>query len=341
MLVVMSVDASSADIDTVCAAIRDLGLTPHPIPGNTRVAVGVTGNTGPVDPEPIRGLAGVVEVIRVTKPYKLTSREMQPDDTRIAVGDVLIGGGQPVVIAGPCSVETREQTLDTARHVAACGGAMLRGGAFKPRSSPYSFQGLGAAGLEILDAARHETGLPIVTEVVGVEHFEAVEATADVLQIGARNMQNFPLLTRAGQSRRPVLLKRNMSSTLEELLLAAEYIMAEGNRQVILCERGIRTFNDHSRYTLDITIVPELKRLSHLPVFVDPSHAAGKRELVLPLARAALAAGADGILVEVHPDPDHAWSDGRQSLTFAQFDELMADVRRASPALRGPRCEAL
>jgi len=333
MLIVMKADATPQQLDSVCAMVRTLGLTPHPIPGPTRVAIGVTGNTQPVDAEPIRGLAGVMEVIRVTQPYKLTSREMKPDDTVIRVGEVEIGGGVPFVIAGPCSVESREQMSKTAAALREQGAAMLRGGAYKPRSSPYSFQGLGEEGLTILREVRAATHLPVVTEAVGTEVFDAVEETADIVQIGSRNMANFPLLKRAGQSRRPVLLKRLMSATLEEFLLAAEYIMSEGNRQVMLCERGIRTFSDHSRYTLDINIVPELKRRSHLPVLVDPSHAAGRRDSVIPLARAALAAGADGIMVEVHPDPDRALSDGAQSLTIPMFAELMAEIEIMRPVL--------
>jgi 3-deoxy-7-phosphoheptulonate synthase len=326
MLIVMRSDAQPADLDRVCTKLREMGLTAHPIPGPTRVAVGVTGNTGPVDPEPIRTLPGVIEVIRVTRPYKLTSREMKPDDTVIRVGNVVIGGGRPVIIAGPCSVETREQTVPTAETLAKLGADMFRGGAFKPRSSPYTFQGLGGEGLDLLREARAKSGLPVITEAIGTEVFDLVEETTDVIQIGARNMQNVPLLRRAGQSKKPVFLKRMMSATLEEFLLAAEYVMSEGNRNVILCERGIRTFSDFSRFTLDINIVPELKRLTHLPVFVDPSHAAGRREIVIPLARAALAAGADGIMVEVHPDPARALSDGQQSLTIEMFAELMRQV---------------
>jgi len=331
MLILMKPASSPDQVALVCRAVEDLGLLPHPIPGATRVAIGVTGNTGPVDETPIRGLPGVVDVIRVTKPYKLTSREMKPDDTVVTVGGIRIGEQRPVVVAGPCSVESREQTLETARRVKAEGAHLLRGGAFKPRTSPYAFQGLGEKGLEILAEAREITGLPLVTEVIGVESFEAVEAVTDILQIGARNMQNYPLLRRAGKSRRPVLLKRMMSATLEELLLAAEYLLAEGNRNVILCERGIRTFCDHSRYTLDINIVPELKALTHLPVVVDPSHASGKREMVVPLARAAFAAGADGVIVEVHPDPDQALSDGRQSLNLRLFESMMRGLERYVP----------
>ena len=331
MLILMKPATNPDAVAVVCRAVTELGLVPHPIPGATRIAIGVTGNTGPVDETPIRGLPDVVDVIRVTKPYKLTSREMKPDDTVVVVGGIRIGEQRPVVIAGPCSVETREQTIETARRVKAGGAHLLRGGAFKPRTSPYAFQGLGEKGLEILAEARDITGLPLVTEVIGVEVFEAVEAVTDILQIGARNMQNYPLLRRAGKSRKPVLLKRGQSATLEEFLLAAEYLLAEGNRNVILCERGIRTFSDHSRYTLDINIVPELKSLTHLPVLVDPSHASGKREMVVPLARAAFAAGADGVIVEVHPYPDKALSDGRQSLNLQLFSEMMRGLERYVP----------
>ena len=331
MLILMKSATTPDAVARVCHAVQELGLVAHAIPGATRVAIGVTGNTGPVDETPIRGLPGVVDVIRVTKPYKLTSREMKPDDTVVEVCGIRIGEQRPVVIAGPCSVETREQTIETAKRVKAAGAHLLRGGAFKPRTSPYAFQGLGEKGLEILAEAREITGLPLVTEVIGVEVFEAVEAVTDILQIGARNMQNYPLLRRAGKSRKPVLLKRGQSATLEEFLLAAEYLLAEGNRNVILCERGIRTFSDHSRYTLDINIVPELKSLTHLPVLVDPSHASGKREMVVPLARAAFAAGADGVIVEVHPYPDRALSDGRQSLNLALFADLMRGLDRYVP----------
>lgn len=331
MLILMKSSPTAEQIAKVCDAVTSLGLVPHPIPGATRVAIGVTGNTGPVDETPIRGLPGVIDVLRVTKAYKLTSREMKPEDTVVDVRGIRIGEQRPVVIAGPCSVESREQTLEAARRVKEGGAHLLRGGAFKPRTSPYAFQGLGEKGLEILAEAREVTGLPLVTEVIGVEVFEAVEAVTDVLQIGARNMQNYPLLRRAGRSRKPVLLKRMMSATLEEFLLAAEYLLAEGNRNVILCERGIRTFCDHSRYTLDINIVPELKALTHLPVLVDPSHASGKRERVVPLARAGFAAGADGVIVEVHPEPDSALSDGRQSLDLTLFAEMMRDLDRYVP----------
>ncbi len=334
MLIVMKFDATEEQIDRVCRTITSLGLTAHPIPGANQTAIGVTGNKEQVDEPKIAALPGVVDLIHVTKPYKLTGREMKPEDTIVKIGDVRIGGPEFAVIAGPCSVESREQLLTTARQMAASGAGLLRGGAFKPRTSPYSFQGLGEEGLRILDEARRETGLPIVSEVVDTESFDKVEEFVDVIQIGSRNMQNYSLLRRAGRSRKPVLLKRWMSGTLKEFLLAAEYIMAGGNRNVILCERGIRAFSDYTRYTLDISIVPELKLLTHLPVIVDPSHAAGRRELVLPLARAAAAAGADGLIVEVHPDPDQAMSDGPQSLTFPMFDELMGEMRTLIPALQ-------
>ncbi len=333
MLVVMKNDATPDEIERACSAIRALGLVPHPIPGGTRTAIGVTGNRGAIDAAALAGLPAVLELIPVTKPYKLTSREMQPADTIVRVGAVEIGGPEVIVIAGPCSVEGPEQTLAAARAVRRAGARMLRGGAFKPRTSPYAFQGLGGAGLEILAHVREETGLPVVSEVVDTERFDEVESAVDVVQIGSRNMQNYSLLRRAGRGRRPVLLKRSMSGTLEEFLMAAEYLLSEGNRDVILCERGIRAFSDYSRYTLDLTIVPELKRITHLPVIVDPSHAAGRRDLVLPLARAAVAAGADGLLVEVHPEPERALSDGPQSLPPGMFAELMDELRRLAPAV--------
>ncbi|NOS99687.1 MAG: 3-deoxy-7-phosphoheptulonate synthase [Phycisphaerales bacterium] len=334
MLVVMKKDASEADVARVCRAVSEMGLMPHPIPGQTRVAIGITGNLTPVDPQRLAMLPGVVDIIRVTKPYKLTSREMQPEDTVVRVNGVEIGGEGITVIAGPCSVESADQTIDTARIVKELGADMLRGGAYKPRSSPYSFQGLGPPGLKILERARRETNLPVVSEVMDVESFDLVEASVDVIQIGARNMQNYSLLRRAGRSPKPVLLKRGMSATLEEFLLAAEYIMAEGNRQVVLCERGIRAFSDYSRYTLDISIVPQIKKMSHLPIIVDPSHAVGRRDLVIPMARAAIAAGADGVIVEVHPNPACALSDGPQALTPPMFAELMDDLRTIAHAVR-------
>ena len=334
MLVLMKVDATESEIDRICKAVRDLGLTPHPMPGRTRLAIGITGNRGPIEEERIAALPGVVELIHVTKPYKLTGREMKPDDTVVSVGRTEIGGKQLVVIAGPCSVESSKQTLDTARFVREKGASLLRGGAFKPRTSPYSFQGLGGEGLAILDTAREQAGLGIVSEAVDTESFDLVEEHVDVIQIGSRNMQNYSLLKRAGRSKKPVLLKRWMSGTLKEFLLAAEYIMSEGNHNVILCERGIRAFSDYTRFTLDISIIPELKQLTHLPVIVDPSHAAGRRELVIPLALAGIAAGADGVIVEVHPEPQAALSDGPQALTFEMFSELMDRMRAIGTAVQ-------
>jgi 3-deoxy-7-phosphoheptulonate synthase len=334
MLIVMASDAGPDDVARVCDAVRELGYEAHPIPGRTRVAIGITGNQGPIDPASVAALPGVLELIPVTRPYKLTSREMQPEDTVVRVGPLEIGGPRLAVIAGPCSVETLDQTLDTARAVREAGAGLLRGGAFKPRTSPYTFQGLGAQGLEILRRARELTGLPVVTEAVDCESFDLVERAADVIQIGARNMQNYSLLRRAGRASKPVLLKRSVSGTLLELLMAAEYVLAAGNRDVILCERGIRAFSDYSRYTLDISIVPELKRITHLPVLVDPSHAVGRRELVAPLARAAVAAGADGIMVEVHPTPRAALSDAAQALDPTEFAALMEELRAIAPAVR-------
>jgi 3-deoxy-7-phosphoheptulonate synthase len=330
----MKSGAAPGDVERVCAAIRDLQLTPHPIPGKLRTAIGITGNVAPVDPTLLSALPGVSEVIRVTKPYKLTGREMKPEDTVVQVGDVRVGGPEITVIAGPCSVESREQTVPGARQLKELGANLLRGGAFKPRTSPYTFQGLGEEGLRILAEARAESSLPVVSELMTTDDLELVEQYVDVIQIGARNMQNYPLLRRVGQSRTPVLLKRGMAATLEEFLLAAEYIMAEGNHNVMLCERGVRTFSDYSRFTLDISIVPELKRISHLPVIVDPSHAAGKRDLVIPLARSAIAAGADGVMVEVHAEPKSARSDGAQALTPEMFAELMEELRIITPAVR-------
>ncbi len=333
MLVVMKTDVSENVVNEACEAIRAMGLTPHPIPGKMRTAIGVTGNTEPVDPGRLAALPGVAELIQVTQPYKLTGREMKPEDTIVRVGDVEIGGSRIVIMAGPCSVESYEQTTETARSVKQLGANMLRGGAFKPRTSPYAFQGLKQEGLRILEAAREQTGLPIVTEATDLESFDLVEASADMIQIGARNMQNYSLLKRAGRSTKPILLKRWMSATLKEFLLAAEYILSEGNRNVVLCERGIRTFSDYSRFTLDISVIPELKRISHLPVIVDPSHAAGRRELVIPLARAGIAAGADGIIVEVHPHPEKALCDGRQSLTPPMFEQLVRELSMIAPAV--------
>jgi len=326
----MQKDATQEQIDKVNQQVKKLGLTPVDIPGSQRIAIGIIGNTGPIDPELFTGLDGVKEAIPVSKPYKLVSREVKPENTVIEIGDIKIGGREFTVIAGPCAVESLEQCITIARLVKKAGAHLFRGGAFKPRTSPYSFQGLGDKGLEILAEVRNQTGMLIVTEAIDHEVLAEVEATADVIQIGARNMQNFSLLKRAGKSTKPILLKRGMSATIEELLMAAEYIMAEGNHRVILCERGVRTFADHSRNTLDLSAIPAVKALSHLPIIVDPSHAAGRRDQVIPLSRGALAVGAHGLMVEVHHDPQHALSDGPQSLYPEQFAELMDAIRKLS-----------
>ncbi len=328
MLIVMQAHATEAQVRAVCERVRFLGFRPHEIPGAQRVAIGITGNPAAIDAGEFEDLPGVAEAIRVSKPYKLVSRDVKEDDTVVMVGGVPVGGRSLVMIAGPCAVETREQLIETAEKVRAAGAHLLRGGAYKPRTSPYSFQGLGEDGLALLREARERTGLAIVTEAVDEQSLEKVEEYADCIQIGARNMQNFELLKRAGRSRLPVLLKRGMSATLEEFLMAAEYILSEGNYNVILCERGVRTFADHTRNTLDLSVVPAVKRLSHLPIVVDPSHGTGRRDNGLPLARAAVAAGADGLIVEVHPNPDRALSDGPQSLTPDQYARLVEEVRQ-------------
>ncbi len=333
MLVVMKSRADSDQIERVTAAISAMGLTPHAIPGPTRTAIGITGNTGAIDAGVLAALPGVAELIRVTKPFKLASREMKAEDTVVSSAFSPIGPPHFTIIAGPCSVEDEAMILRTAEHLASLGLTWMRAGAFKPRSSPYSFQGMGIEGLEILARARERFGVGIVTELMDTENASAVEDLADIIQIGARNMQNFSLLKRVGKSPKPVLLKRGMSATLEEWLMAAEYILAGGNRDVILCERGVRTFADHSRNTLDLSVVPPAKALSHLPVFVDPSHGTGKRAFVPAMSLAAMAAGADGLLVEIHPTPDRALSDGAQSLDFAGFDRLLADLRRLGAAM--------
>jgi 3-deoxy-7-phosphoheptulonate synthase len=326
MLVVMKNDATEAQVQAVIREIESLGFRGIPMPGAQRTAVCIIGNTGPVDDSRLLVIDGVKETIRVTKPYKLVSRETQPQSTVIAIGDIKIGEGKPVVMAGPCAIENEEQALTIARLVKKCGAQVFRGGAFKPRTSPYSFQGLGEEGLKILDKVRRETGLLIVTEATDHINIEVVEQYADIIQIGARNMQNYSLLRRAGHATKPVLLKRSFAATIEELLMSAEYISSEGNNQVILCERGIRTFADNTRNTLDLSAIPSIKGVSHLPIIVDPSHAAGRREYVIPLSKGAIAVGADGLLIEVHHDPPHALSDGMQSLYPEQFDELMKEI---------------
>jgi 3-deoxy-7-phosphoheptulonate synthase len=333
MLIVMRMDAAPKEIAGVVAAVEEKGLKAHAIAGAQRTAIGITGNIGVVEPVLFESLPGVLEVIRVSHPYKLVSREFKLDDTVVAVRGVPVGGRGVVVIAGPCSVESYEQTWRIARQVKSAGAHMLRGGAFKPRSSPYSFQGLGKEGLEILARVRDEVGLPIVTEALDIDVLDMVAEYADMVQIGARNMQNFTLLKRAGRCGRPVLLKRGFHATVEEMLLAAEYILDQGNENVVLCERGIRTFTDHTRSTLDVAVVPVVKRISHLPVIADPSHAAGKRETVIPLSRAALAVGCDGLMVEVHDRPAEALSDGNQALLPGEFEQLMQAVGRLAPVL--------
>jgi 3-deoxy-7-phosphoheptulonate synthase len=335
MLVVMDANATEVQVRAVCEKIESMGLRPHAIPGAQRTAIGITGNQGMVEIG-LEDMPGVQEVIRVSKPYKLVSRDVKGENTVITFAgtDNTIGGTDLAVIAGPCAVESREQAFAAAERVAKAGARFFRGGAYKPRTSPYAFQGLGEEGLRILSDIRERFGLLIVTEAVDYESLDLVERYADMIQIGARNMQNFSLLKRAGKARKPVLLKRGMSATLEEFLMAAEYVMSEGNYQVVLCERGVRTFADHTRNTLDLSIVPAVHRLSHLPILVDPSHGTGKRDKVIPLSRAAIAVGADGLIVEVHHDPDRALSDGPQSIYPEQFEELIAEMRQIAPIVK-------
>jgi 3-deoxy-7-phosphoheptulonate synthase len=333
MLIVMKPRCTQEDIDRVLARIRAFELTPHLIPGTQRVAVGVTGNRGAIDVERFADLPGVSQALAVSSPFKLVSREMQPEDSIVEVAGVRFGGTEVVMIAGPCAVESREQILESARHVRAHGGQLLRGGAYKPRTSPYDFQGLREEGLELLALAKKETGLPIVTEAKDTESLDRVAEVADLIQIGARNMQNFSLLEKVGAQRKPVLLKRGLSATIKELLMAAEYIVARGNRHVILCERGIRTFETATRNTLDINAIPVLKQLTHLPVIVDPSHAIGVRAHVPAVSRAAIAAGADGLIVEMHPRPEEALSDGQQSLSPPELARLQGEIRAIALAI--------
>lgn len=331
MLVVMRSDATPAQIQRVVEAVAALGLTPHPLPGSTRTAVGMTGNTAAVDRSHFEVLPGVEEAIRVTKPYKLASREMKKDDTAVVTPFGSIGPGTFAVIAGPCSVESEPILMQTAEHLLSKGIRLLRAGAFKPRTSPYSFQGLGIEGLKLLAKTREKTGIGIVTELMDTENASAVEEFADIIQIGTRNMQNFALLKRVGKCRKPVLLKRGMSATLEEWLMAAEYILAGGNYDVMLCERGVRTFSDHSRNTLDLSVIPPAKHLCHLPILVDPSHGTGKRAYVPAMTYAAMASGADGVLIEAHPDPDKALSDGAQTIDFPTLDAVLAKLSAMAP----------
>ncbi len=328
MLVIMKNDATEEQIQTVIHHIESLGYRGIPIPGALRTAVCIVGNQGFVEDSQLLSLDGVKETLRVTKPYKLVSRETHPQPTIIDIGDVTIGGKKPVIMAGPCAVESEKQALIIANSVKLSGAQIFRGGAYKPRTSPYSFQGLGEEGLKILAKVRQETGLLIVTEATDITNIELVEQYTDIIQIGARNMQNYALLKKAGHTAKPILLKRGFAATIEELLMSAEYIMSEGNSRIILCERGIRTFVDNTRNTLDISAIPSIKEVSHLPVVVDPSHAAGRREYVIPLSKGAIAVGADGLLVEVHHDPAHAVSDGRQSLYPEQFQRLMLEINR-------------
>ena len=327
MLIVMKSDATDGQIEVVLRVIEQLGLKGHPMPGATRTAIGITGNQGAVDPSHFENLAGVAEAIRVSKPYKLITLDLRPEKTVVRVGDATIGGDELAIIAGPCAIESRAQAFAIAEAVRRSGARFFRGGAYKPRTSPYAFQGLGEEGLRILADVREAYGLKIVTEALDETGVDLVERYGDMIQIGARNMQNFSLLRRAGKARLPVLLKRGLSATLDEWLLAAEYVMSEGNYQVVLCERGIRTFAQHTRNTMDLAAIPAVRRISHLPVIVDPSHGTGKNFMVTPLARAGVAVGADGLIVEVHDQPEHALSDGAQALTLIQYEELVSEVR--------------
>ena len=327
MLIVMKSDATDTQIESVMRVIEQLGFKGHPMPGATRTAIGITGNQGAVDPSHFENLAGVADAIRVSKPYKLITLDLRPEKTIVRVGDATIGGEELAIIAGPCAIESRTQAFAIAEAVRRSGARFFRGGAYKPRTSPYAFQGLGEEGLRILADVRDAYGLKIVTEALDEHGVDLVERYGDMIQLGARNMQNFSLLRRAGKARIPVLLKRGLSATLDEWLLAAEYVMAEGNYQVVLCERGIRTFAQHTRNTLDLAAIPAVRRLSHLPVIIDPSHGTGKNYMVTPLARAGVAVGADGLIVEVHDQPEHALSDGAQALTLEQYEELVTEVR--------------
>jgi len=329
----MEINASKGAIDNICKLIEEMGLTAHPMPGAQRTAIGVTGNKSQVDSDRIMTQPGVKEIIHVTKPYKLVSREFYPESSIIDVDGVKIGGDDFVIIAGPCSVESRDQLFTIAESVAKSGAKILRGGAYKPRTSPYSFQGLKEAGLKILAEAREQFGLKIVTEAIDTDTIDMVAHYTDIVQIGARNMQNYSLLIKAGRLNKPVLLKRGMSATVEELLMAAEYIMSEGNKNIILCERGVRTFANHTRNTLDLSAVPFVKRTSHLPIIVDPSHGTGRKDKVIPMSRAAIAVGADGLIIEVHHDPANALSDGAQSITPDMFERLVKEMRILSKVL--------
>jgi 3-deoxy-7-phosphoheptulonate synthase len=327
MLIVMKADATESQVEAVLRVIEELGFKGHPMPGAMRTAIGITGNQGAIDPSHFENLSGVAEAIRVSKPYKLISLDLRPEKTVVRVGDATIGGDELAIIAGPCAIESRNQAFAIAEAVRRSGARFFRGGAYKPRTSPYAFQGLGEEGLKILADVRETYGLKIVTEALDEASIDLVERYGDMIQIGARNMQNFSLLKRAGKARIPVLLKRGLSATLDEWLLAAEYVMAEGNYQIVLCERGIRTFAQHTRNTLDLSAIPAVRRISHLPVIVDPSHGTGRNFMVTPMARAGVAVGADGLIIEVHDQPEHALSDGAQALTPKQYEDLVSEVR--------------
>jgi len=332
MLIVMKSGATARDIDAVVNVIEAIGLRAHAMPGATRTAIGITGNEGPVDGRRFENMSGVAEVIRVTKPYKLITLDLRPDKTVVRIGDAAIGDSSLAIIAGPCAIESRDQAFAVAKAVKQSGARFFRGCVWKPRTSPYTFQGLGEKAWEIITAIREQFGLKVVTEAVDESHVDLIEKYGDVIQIGARNMQNFSLLKRAGRSKLPVLLKRGMAATLEEWLLAAEYIMAEGNYSVILCERGVRTFAQHTRNTLDLASVPAIRRISHLPVIVDPSHGTGSAYMVTPLARAGVAVGADGLMIEVHNQPELALSDSAQALTLSEYAQLIEEVREIRDA---------
>ena len=342
MLVVMRHDATPEDIQGVVNTMEEMGYEARPMPGKQRTAIGLVGNDGKVNADRLESLSGVMEVIHVSQPYKQVSREWREENTVITLDNgTRIGGNEVVVMAGPCAVESESQILDVARRLSAAGATILRAGAFKPRTSPYAFQGMGEPGLRLLARAREETGMAIVTEAVDPESLELVAEHADIIQIGARNMQNFSLLRRAGRSGKPILLKRGMAATVKDLLMSAEYILAEGNGKVILCERGVKGFDTHTRNLLDLTAIPVVKSLSHLPIIADPSHGTGLRAKVIPMARAAVAAGADGLMIEVHPDPERAMSDGAQSLFPDQFDTLMDQIGTIAQAIGREMAEPL
>lgn len=337
----MKADATQSDVERVAEIIEKLGYRPHLMPGASRTAIGITGNPGAIDPAHFENLSGVAEAIRVTKPYKLISKDLRPEKSIIKVGNAEIGGDELAIIAGPCAVETVDQVFSVAEVVAKSGAKFFRGGAFKPRTSPYAFQGKGEDGLKILAEVRDQYGLNIVTEAMDERGVDLVEKYGDCIQIGARNMQNFSLLKYVGQLRKPVLLKRGLSATLDEFLLAAEYVMSEGNYEVILCERGIRTFGNHARNTMDLSVVPAVHKLTHLPIIVDPSHGTGRNYMVNPMARAGVAVGADGLIIEVHPCPEEALCDGAQALTTEQYSELYEQINAIHKILASEQMEIM